>query len=778
VLIARSTIRTDSPRSSVAGLAHMVRDSPERADSVNTPTPCVIPPTIAENPARSSGVHRQIVCQITSQVSVVSAAKRLAFESVESEGMDYSSSKLDGIVWLPDEATGASLALTNTTAEELSVVGRTNQPGGSEAKTFTLGGHETRLVDVEESFGIKGVGVSALVSLEHTGAPGALIVTGFAANPDTGFSTNLVFSDRSTAVSTHLAGAHVRFGKFSAGEGFAPGTTFRAPLIIANAGSGATRASLFVDYTAGPRAGRIALGQINLAPGGLKQIDLSAEMARRGVAGPVDDAGIDVYYSGSPGSVIARLVSMDQTGDLAYDVPVKDPLAGGMTRATGGYPWRLDAGYTTVVHLKNTIDKPVEGIVQVRYEGGNYNPERIKLGPYQTVAVDIRQLRDAQQNDIRGGIMPEDVSSGQIKWLEIEPGSLIGRAEVANIREGVASSFSCSSSGCGAGYYSSTLSPSSLTGLAGDTASVSAQETDRDSNGTLYGPYNETGSATWSSSDTSVATVTGGSVSFVGAGSCSISANWNATEYVGPNCSTQTVTAGGGAGVTSGPKITSLDVTRGAVGGAYVINIKGTGFGSSPSVSVGGSGVTVSDTAPSDGMTVNTTFTIAENAAGGNHGVTVTASRQTSNSVNFYVQIPKSLRQDRLSDLVPVTNGTIDGVANQCGAYRTVNYSVMDQDTTPQVLNDSSASITETFANFNAPPGVKAPRNKTVSLTNSAFADTLAFSTDAPTCPPAFSSSVTQSFYVMVGQTKYNLTTSRTVSMSSDGNGNYTITVQ
>ena len=230
---------------------------------------------------------------VTSQVSISSAAKRLAFESVESEVMDFSSSKLDGIVWLPDEETRGSVVLTNTTAGDLSVVGKTAQQG-SEAKTFSLGGHETRLVDVGESFGIKGAGVSALVSLEHTGSPGALIVTGFATNAGTGFSTNLVFWDRSTLRTTHLAGAHVRFGRANAGEGFSPGTTFHAPLVIANAGSEATSASLFMDYTARSQTRRVGLGQISLAPMGLKQIDLSTEMARRGVTGPVDDAGIDI----------------------------------------------------------------------------------------------------------------------------------------------------------------------------------------------------------------------------------------------------------------------------------------------------------------------------------------------------------------------------------------------------------------------------------------------------------------------------------------------------
>ncbi|HWX41245.1 MAG TPA: hypothetical protein VN345_08855, partial [Blastocatellia bacterium] len=351
---------------------------------------------------------------VTSQMSISSAAKRLAFESVESEAMDFSSSKLDGIVWLPDEETRGSLALTNTTAGDLSIVGKTAQLEGSEAKIFTLGAHETRLVDVVESFGIKGAGVSALVSLEHTGSPGALIVTGFATNAGTGFSTNLVFWDRSTLRTTHLAGAHVRFGRANAGEGFSPGTTFHAPLVIANAGSEATSASLFMDCTAGSQTRRVALGQISLAPMGLKQIDLSTEMARRGVTGPVDDAGIDIDYSGPPGSVVARLVCFDQSGDLSFDAPVKDPLAGVMGSDSGSYPWRLDGGFTTVVHLKNYTSKPVYGIVQVRYEGGTYNPERISLAPYQTIALDIKELRDAQKPDIRGGVMPKDIEGGQV----------------------------------------------------------------------------------------------------------------------------------------------------------------------------------------------------------------------------------------------------------------------------------------------------------------------------------------------------------------------------
>ena len=321
-------------------------------------------------------------------------------------------------------------------------------------------------------------------------------------------------------------------------------------MVIANISNEVSKAHLWVDYTLGGLPGRVDLGQLSLAPGGFQNLDLAAEMLGLGVPGPVDDAGVDIEYSAAPGSVIARIVSFDRTQDFSFDVPMKDPLAEMMGVNTGGYPWRLDGGYNTVVHLKNSTAKPVDAIMQIRYDEGNYNPELIKLGPHQTVAVDIRRLRDAQQRDIRGGVMPRDVISGQVKWIEMEPGSLIGRAEVVNVGEGTASSFSCGGGGCGASFSGSTFSPSPVAGAAGGSGQAMAQEWDKDSNGTMYGPYDKTGSpTTWTSSDTSVATVTGGSVSFVSTGSCTINASWTATVYTGSNCTPTSVPAAAGGPV-------------------------------------------------------------------------------------------------------------------------------------------------------------------------------------------------------------------------------------
>src|SRR5262249_27682009 len=160
---------------------------------------------------------------------------------------------------------------------------------------------------------------------------------------------------------SRLVGAHVRFGAADPKEGFPAGTTFTAPLLMANPGLAATEAHVFVDYTSGSESKQVDLGVMSLAPGEVKQLELAGEVGGRSVSATVKDAGLEINYTGSPGSVIARLVSVDKSGDFAFDVPIKDPQVG-LNGVRGNYPLRLDVGYTTVLHLKNVTDKEVYAV--------------------------------------------------------------------------------------------------------------------------------------------------------------------------------------------------------------------------------------------------------------------------------------------------------------------------------------------------------------------------------------------------------------------------------
>jgi hypothetical protein len=621
---------------------------------------------------------------VTGQVTVTSARQRYSFDSFPTETMMFASTRQDGILWLPDNRTQARVALTNTGSATFAATVSV----GQKQHNIKLDPRETKVINLKEFVGESGNGPSAtLLNLTHTGAPGELIATGYTFNNQNGFASNILFTDRATLTSTKLAGAHLRFGSAQAGEGFPTGTVFSAPLVVANISDASSEVRVSVDYTVEAVPRRVELAPFTLAAQGIKQLDLADEMARRGVTGPVENAGVDISYTGAAGAVIGRLTSVDRSGDYSFDVPIKDPLAG-MNRVGGSYPWRLDQGYTTVLHLKNTMDKAVYALVQLRYnKGGTYNPERIKLAPFQTVAIDIRKLRDEQKPDIRKGRMSKEIASGKVVWAEQEIGSLIGRAEVFNVGIGVADSFSCGDvCTCPPVHDGAHMEPSSVGSVVGDSGNPFVpMQTQRDCIGNVYGPYNMSSSTTsWNSGDASVATVdSGGFVECIGVGSTQVVARFNAiVAYGAPGvpCFPREANVAAPGALEVGPSLQGINPQRRLIGTTGNVSLGGRGFGSNPTVNVSG-GITASVQSASDTLiTVN--FDIVPSATPGNHAVTVTAGGRTSNSINFFVQVPTALQV--------LSANRSSGLPNGCtmspptiGTELNIRYRVLDQSNQP-----------------------------------------------------------------------------------------------
>ncbi len=308
-----------------------------------------------------------------------------------------------------------------------------------------LTSRETRLLNLRRDFNEQNQrreNRAVLLKLKHNGAPGAIIGTGFVLNVTTGYSSNFALVDPATSRSSKLAGADVRFGYADVTEGFPVGTKFRAPLVLGNVSTKPLRARVSVDYTLGGTPTSLGVGEERILPGELRVIELTEELARLGITGPVDDAGVDIIHDGAPGSLIAHLTSVDQTGDYSFEVPIKDPSETAHM-SLNRYPWTLRDGTKTVLHLKNTTARTVGAQVEFRFLGGIYNRGRIQLQPFQTLAVDIQKLKDSGQKDAIGSVFPKQAMSGQVEWFEEMPKSIIGRAEQVNVAAGTARSFSC-----------------------------------------------------------------------------------------------------------------------------------------------------------------------------------------------------------------------------------------------------------------------------------------------------------------------------------------------
>lgn len=180
---------------------------------------------------------------VTAQVTVSSTEKRISFESREQDMMDFETTKLNGILWLPQPDAKGYLALTNASKNQTTI----HLVVGSKKKEIPLSPRETRLVKLDEEFGRSSE--PTVVHLEFNGLPGDIITTGFVLNEKTGYSAGLPMVDPGLSRSSHLAGVHFRFGEPDPSEGFPAGTEFYSPLLLANVTDKPVTAHVFVDYS-------------------------------------------------------------------------------------------------------------------------------------------------------------------------------------------------------------------------------------------------------------------------------------------------------------------------------------------------------------------------------------------------------------------------------------------------------------------------------------------------------------------------------------------------
>jgi hypothetical protein len=493
---------------------------------------------------------------VTCQVSVFSLEKRVSFESREQDMMDFESTNLAGIVSLPQGGDGF-LAVTNVSKNTLTF----QLTVGSLKKTDALLPRETRLIKLNEDE----LAAPTLVKLQHNGLPGDLITTGYVLNLKDGYSSGFAMVDPGIMRSSVLAGAHFRAGQPDPSEGFPEGTRFRSPLLLANTSAAPVIAHVSVDYTVREKVEMtpidpnkadatedkfkktIAVKTLTIAPGDVQRVELSNALDD---VGQVVEAGVDVAYDAAPGSIIGHLTSVDRSGDYAFEVPIKDPdaMSEGMESS---YPWTLENGTATVLHLKNTTKETQKVGVLIRYAGGTYDPGGYDLQPYQTLAVDIQKLKDSKKPDALGHLLPQEATRGQVAWIQQIPYTVIGRAEGTDVEAGIAKSFSCIVGCCM--YFSDDLfvEPGILNGVVGGGGVLSGTKVGTDCNSNLF-QFNNLQASTWITSNASVATVnSGGSVHMAGPGSAVITGNFTNNSYYwsGPRCIAAVVLAAAAATV-------------------------------------------------------------------------------------------------------------------------------------------------------------------------------------------------------------------------------------
>lgn len=305
---------------------------------------------------------------IGAQLYLTDSKHSLSFEEKLTE-LGKGSPRLEGVWWLPSPKGTVSLVLSNTGDSSLSVIAsiRGRAPKLETGVNLELRAHETKIFNIERDlFGRdrSAMATFGAISLEHNGAPGALVARAMAFDDSRGYSLPIQFMDPGSGKSTSLHGAGLRIGR--------AGSDWLSPkVVVGNVGSTETVLTGRLNYTTKDgTTGSITLPATRLAPQQVEVLDLLPYVSAGGVQIRVATAGLEFEHNGQPGSIVTSAFSVSPNGNQVFRVPLWDIKS--QRSATGGYPWVIDGDSSTVVYIKNVTDEVRDFTLQLRYDGGIY----------------------------------------------------------------------------------------------------------------------------------------------------------------------------------------------------------------------------------------------------------------------------------------------------------------------------------------------------------------------------------------------------------------------
>lgn len=466
--------------------------------------------------------------QLGAQIKMVDAARDLIWAEQLVYTSKFTSNRLENVWWLPDEDAKARLVVSNTSSSVVTVTLRVDgtSPQQNSPVQIILNPWETRVLDImRDIVGHPNGQLHAKggVSIMHTGTPGAVLGRMFVAKPSFGYSAATNFVDPDATVSQKWHGNGLRFRNLD-------GSQLRPILVARNTTNQISRIHGRILYTKPNGTMRaVAIPLTPLAPNSTKFINLYNLLEDANVQQSVAYGGIELEYNTPKGTVITSVQSVSPNGEHVFQVPMFDPQK--LPSSAGGFPWKADGDFSTIVYIKNETDVTRKYTVNLLYDGGAYAVGLRDLRANETIALDFRTIRDDQAPDVSGNIIPINLVKGQIAWSAIgtENKVMSGRSEQISVSGGVASTYACSNC-CPDTFNDGWILPSTDTITIGEEVGFIALQQNRNCNFQPFPPFQV--SANWISSTPSVASVGySGEAEGISAGDSTISASWDAETW-------------------------------------------------------------------------------------------------------------------------------------------------------------------------------------------------------------------------------------------------------
>lgn len=401
--------------------------------------------------------YQGISQQLGAQVKLVDGENSLIWAEQLVYTTKYVSSRLESVWWRPYEDSQTRVVFSNTSSGSVTatITADGTSPVQSSPLIISLNPWETRVFDtmadivghpnghIQEKGGI---------SISHTGAPGAVLARMFIAAPAKGYSAAVQFIDPNATVLQRWHGNGLRLRNLN-------GNRVDPVFVARNNGAEASRIHAKIHFTRSDGSqGFVDIPERTIPAGSTRKIDLSDFIEDAEVPGSITFGGIEVEYDTPRGSVVTSVQSVSRNGNHVFQVPMFDPA--NIPSSAGGFPWKVDGDYTTIVYIKNETGQPRKYSARLKYPGGVYSLRESEIAPHQTVAVDFRSLRDSQTPGVGNLVIPLDAVYGQIGWSMIgtENKTLSARSEQISLSGAVASTYSCANC-CPSSRFYDTVNP-------------------------------------------------------------------------------------------------------------------------------------------------------------------------------------------------------------------------------------------------------------------------------------------------------------------------------
>jgi hypothetical protein len=338
---------------------------------------------------------------------------------------------------------------------------------------------------------------------------------------------------------------------------------------------------------------------------------------------------------GKTSGLITVAGSVDQTNTYVFEVIPKAVLESASKSLSY---WSTGNGDDTMVTLWNPADEAQDFSFKLIYTGGHY-AYPIHIGPRESRTFNISEIIHSQIPDAEGNTVPVSVQDGSATIS----GSQADNQHILVAMD--AGTYNVKKATCGPYCQSCDGVQSFWVDLGSFSVGVNQAYREFLKDQWLSGQQHDLSSnSNWSSSNTSKATVSGGNVTGVSAGSAVISANYTSSEPVGVQNLCQGsfwscppgFTSGGGSGTGTIFGISSVAPSTFTYGGTGTLSIVGFGFNSMAgpvTIKFDDPGITASGSVADDSH-INGTYQIMCGAIVGLHSIWISFGQGGSGATN------------------------------------------------------------------------------------------------------------------------------------------------